>query len=73
MGVKLLENVYKMVYESRMMYGVERYWGGGGGRGGMETSKKTMGKCAKKSWEFRDLLQMEWLNWTRVETVGGVR
>jgi hypothetical protein len=32
---------------------------------------KSMGECAKKYWEFRDLLQMGWLNWSWVETVGG--
>jgi hypothetical protein len=30
------------------------------------------GGVCKKSWKFRDLLQMLWLNWSREET-GGVR
>jgi hypothetical protein len=34
---------------------------------------KSIGECAKQSWEFRDLQLMEWLNWSWVETVGGVR
>jgi hypothetical protein len=57
-GVKLLENVYEMVRESRMMYGVE-IWGLK--RDGKRLIK-SMGECVKKkSWEFRDLLQMGWL------------
>jgi hypothetical protein len=62
MGVKLLENVYEMVCKSRMMYGVE-IWG----------VDKIHGRMCKKSWEFRDLLQIGWLNWSLEETAGGVR
>jgi hypothetical protein len=69
MGVKLLENVYEMVCGSRMMYGVE-IWGL---RRDGKRLIKSMGACAKKSWEFRDLRQMGCLNWNWVETVGGVR
>jgi hypothetical protein len=43
MGVKLLENVYEMVCESRMMYGVE-IWGS---RRDGKRLIKSMGECAK--------------------------
>jgi hypothetical protein len=46
MGVKLLENVYKMVCESKMMYGVQ-IWGGGGLRRDGKTLIKCMEECAK--------------------------
>jgi hypothetical protein len=45
MGVKLLENVYEMVCESRMMYGVE-IWGL---RRDGKRLIKSMGECAKNS------------------------
>jgi hypothetical protein len=69
MGVRLLENVYEMVCESRMMYGVEKWvleeeW---------KEIDKILVRMCKKSWDFRDLLQMVWLNWSWEETVGGVR
>jgi hypothetical protein len=69
MGVTLFENVYEMVCESRIMYGVE-IWGL---RRDGKREIKSMGECAKKSWEFRVLRLMGWLNWSWVETVGGVR
>jgi hypothetical protein len=60
-GVKLLENVYEMVCESRMMYGVEIL--GGGVEEGWKETDKIHGRMCKKCWEFQDLLQMGWLNW----------
>jgi hypothetical protein len=69
MGVKLLENVYEMVCESRMMYGVE-IWGV---EEAWKQSDKIHGRMCKKSWEFRDLRLMGWLNCSWAEKVGGVR
>jgi hypothetical protein len=52
-----------------MMYGVE-IWGV---EEGWKEIDKIHGRMRKKSYEFRDLRSMVWLNWSWVETVGGVR
>jgi hypothetical protein len=71
---KFLENVYEMVCESRMMmYGVEIWGRGGEVEDGSKQTDKIHGRMCKNVWEFRDLLQIEWLNWSWVETVGGCK
>jgi hypothetical protein len=55
MNVKMLENIYEMISESSMMYGIE-FWGV------YDAWKETdmiHGRFCKKYWEYHDVLQME--------------